>query len=120
MPEVMPVIIFIFLGIAFMLIGSVLIDKRKRIIQNGIEVEGVVFDYETEYSADNNFLKYPVIRFVTKEGLWITKKSDYGFSFSMRKDKKVTVVYNPDNPEEFIYKASFDVSKLSYLFLVIG
>jgi hypothetical protein len=116
MSELMPIIIPIIVGIVFILAGSGLLDKRKRIIQNGIGVEGVIFGYETDSSG----YRCPIIRFVTKEGLWITKKSDYGFSFLRKKNKKVSVVYNPANPEEFIYNTSFDVSKLSYLFLIIG
>ena len=94
-----------------------MINKRKKIIENGVGVEGTIFDYETDYS-DN--MKYPIIRFVTKEGLWITKKSDYGFTFRLKKNKKIIVIYNPENPGDFIYKTSFDVSRLSYLVLYIG
>jgi hypothetical protein len=36
----------LFLGIVFIIIGMTLLAKRKKIIQNGIEVEGTIFDFE--------------------------------------------------------------------------
>ena len=94
-------------------------EKRKRIIQNGIEVDGVVYEYDdVSINGQDN---YPVIRFVTKEGLWITEQTDYALSKSLLKEgQKVKVIYNSENPKEFIYKTSIDLSKIGYLVFVIG
>jgi hypothetical protein len=124
MSEVLPIIIPLVFGVISILVSSKLVDKRKKIIQNGIEVEGIIFDYETSYSTlnsvNNSLIQCPIIRFVTKEGLWITKQSDIGFAFRFKKNKKVTVVYDQNNPEDFIWKTSFDLNKLVYLFLYAG
>ena len=94
-------------------------EKRKRIIDNGIEVEGII--YEFDGISINAQTSYPLIRFVTKEGLWITEQADYGGpGFFLKQGQEVTVIYNADNPKEFIYKTSTDLSKIGYLFLIIG
>ncbi len=119
MSELITLITPLFLGIVFIIVSMTLMSKRNKIIQNGIEVEGVIFDFEASHVSNNNFLKYPIIRFVTEEGLWITKTSDYSFPF-LKKGSKVTVIYNKDKPEDFIFKTSIDISKLAYLFLIPG
>ena len=93
-------------------------EKRKRIIDNGIEVEGII--YEFDGISINDQASYPLIRFVTKEGLWITEKGDWT-STSLKEGVKVTVVYNSNDPKEFIYRTSYDWSDiLTYLFLIAG
>lgn len=109
----------LFLGIVFIIVSMTLMSKRNKIIQNGIEVEGVIFDFEVSDVSNNNFLKYPIIRFVTKEGLWITKTSDYSLPF-LKKGNKVSVLNNKDKPEDFIFKTSIDIGKLVYLLLILG
>ena len=101
-------------------------EKRKKIIENGVEVTGIVFEYSNNASVDfadsgSSRANYPTIRFVTKEGLWITEQADYGGpGFFLKQGQEVTVIYNADNPKEFIYKTSTDLSKIGYLFLIIG
>ena len=93
-------------------------EKRKRIIDNGIEVEGII--YEFDGISINAQTSYPLIRFVTKEGLWITEKGDWT-STSLKEGVKVTVVYNSNDPKEFIYRTSYDWSDiLTYVFLIAG
>ena len=93
-------------------------EKRKRIIDNGIEVEGII--YEFDGISINAQTSYPLIRFVTKEGLWITEKGDWT-STSLKEGVKVTVVYNSNDPKEFIYRISYDWSDiLAYLLLIAG
>ncbi|HKB43295.1 MAG TPA: DUF3592 domain-containing protein [Chitinophagaceae bacterium] len=118
MSELVTLIIPLFSGIVLIILAMTLLAKRNKIIQNGVEVEGVIFDFETS-DTNNNYLKYPIIRFVTKEGSWITKTADYSLPF-LKRGQKVIVIYNKDNHEEFIFKTSIDVSKLAYLFLILG
>lgn len=99
--------------------------KRKRIIQNGIEAEGIVFDFSDESSqisinTNGRSASTPLIRFVTKEGVWITEKGEWS-STVLNQGDKVTVIYSPDNPKEFIFKTSRDWGGiLMYLFLLMG
>ena len=120
MSDPVVIIFFIVLGIGFILVSSKLIEKKKRIIQNGIETEGIIFGFETSISYNNTSTKYPVIRFVTHDGIWITQVSDYGVPFLFKKGQKVKVIYDRENPKDFIFRTSIDISNSSYLFLIIG
>ena len=84
-------------------------------------MEGVVFDLVSSNDGSDS-LDYPVIRFVTtdKTMTWITEKYEMSMPAFTTKGKKVRVIYNADNPKEFIIKTSFDTSKLYYAFPVIG
>jgi len=65
----------------------------------------VVFDTVSGKNIDSN-TNYPVIRFVTTEKEWIIE--EYSISTLpgfLKKGQKITVVYNPDNPREFIEKS---------------
>jgi len=119
MSELINLIVPLLFGASCIIIALTLKNKSNKVIQNGVEVEGIVFDFVATYSSDYSFIKFPVIRFVTTEAVWVTKKSDYSYPF-LKKGKKVTVIYSKEDPEEFIIKTSFDFSKLIYLILVIG
>jgi len=93
-------------------------EKRKKILDNGIEVKGII--YEIDDISINNETNYPLIRFVTKEGLWITEKGNWT-STSLKPGAEVTVVYNSNDPKEFTYRISYDWSDiLGYLLLIAG
>ncbi len=48
----------------------------------------------------------PVIRFVTNKQEWITKTSNMSLP-SAKKGDKVTVIYDPENPQNFVVKTSY-------------
>lgn len=113
-------ILLLVVGCSFLFFASKQLNKRKRLITNGIAVEGIVFAFENSSGFDDR-TRNPIIRFVTKEGLWITEPADVApITFLLKAGQKVKVVYNPDNPKEFNYKTTFDFSKLTYLILVAG
>ena len=117
-----PITIFVLLltGVACLFAFIKVQEKRKKITTNGIEVKGIIFQYDDDVVA-NDREPLPVIRFVTKEGEWITEKAEYVKSRPLLKEgQEVTVIYNSKNPKEFIYKTNFDLSLLYYLFLVGG
>jgi hypothetical protein len=126
MSDPIQVIVFLTLGVAAIFAFFKFQEKKKKIIENGIEVTGIVFEYSenapVKYTDSTNYKdNIPTIRFVTKEGLWITEQADYGGSgFFLKQGQEVTVIYNADNPKEFIYKTSTDLSKIAYLGLIIG
>jgi hypothetical protein len=116
-----------FLIITLLLSGTSLIfgyfkaqEKKKRIVENGVEVKGVVYEYDNISFNDEPI--FPKIRFVTKEGLWVTEYAEYSLSRDLIKEgQEVIVIYNEENPKEFIYKtSSIDLSKLVYLLIIIG
>ena len=112
-------IIYFLLGGAVAIFGFFKFrEKRKRIIENGIEVKGII--YEVDDISVNNQANYPMIRFVTKEGLWITEKGDWT-STTLKAGAEVIVIYNSNDPKEFIYRISYDWPDiLSYLLLIVA
>ncbi len=114
------IIMLLAFGVISLFAYNKFISKRKRIIENGVDVRGIIFQYDNISLSDDD-INYPVIRFVTKDGVWITEKADVGLSANLlREGQKVSVTYNKENPKEFIYKTNFDFSLLVYLFLAGG
>ncbi|MCR8560498.1 DUF3592 domain-containing protein [Mucilaginibacter sp. BJC16-A38] len=88
-------------------------NEYKKILVTGKRVEGVVFDMEntsdmTSISFDNdssgrNGLHYPIIRYVTLEKEWVTKKYSIGSNPSPYNiGDTVNIVYDTNDIEHFI------------------
>ncbi|AYL94999.1 DUF3592 domain-containing protein [Mucilaginibacter celer] len=92
------------IGAAVTIMGAILRDRRLRLLKTGIKVEGTVFSIEYEpYSRGNGGQYYPVIRYVTNTGEWITKKHTLGSNPSaFTEGESVTVFYDPEKPSTFI------------------
>jgi|SRR5579871_3707995 len=122
--DIIQMIGFIVIGI-LLLIGYYLNSNRsKEIFENGIEVEGIVFEFvqdQSFFNDINNNSSYPVIRFLTKEKKWITARPiEELSSIFFKTGEKVTVIYNRDNPEEFILKTKLTPKGVSYILLIVG
>ena len=101
----MQALIIIAFGFSLLYIAFKFRANTKKIAINGIETEGIVFDLIQSDTLEGK-AKFPLIRFVTSEQVWITEK--YNISSivgSFRKGQKVTVVYNASNPKEFFVKS---------------
>ena len=106
-------------------------ERRSKIIKNGVEVTGIVFstaDLDISIQLDGfqntpGRASLPTIRFVTKEGVWITGKvdEDASITYSLKEGRQIKVIYNAEKPEEFIYKTGESITLvLYYLSLIIG
>jgi hypothetical protein len=92
--------------IVFLLAIKLLLDIRK-ISNNGTEVKGVIFDVES-VDANQNSVIFPIVRFVTKENIWITKSCMIGTIPNLyKKGKEVIVVYQINEPNNFFIKDNF-------------
>ena len=88
--------------------------------QIGESAEGVVFDlvHKSE-GVDEGNTTYPIIRFVTRNGEWITEQNSTSSLF-VKKEKKVEVLYNPENPKEFVADLGMPSNLILPSFLLIG
>jgi hypothetical protein len=112
-------ILIIVIGIALLYVAYKFRLNIQKIAKNGIETEAVVFDI---VSRNNIFTQtsYPVIRFVTTKKEWITEEYSIGTTPSfLKKGQKITVVYSPDNPKEFIVKSRI-TSAAPILFIILA
>lgn len=109
-----------------LIIGVVLVlysvhSKRKisKLKRSGLEAEGIIFDLSSGGRESNDTV---VVRFVTKDNVWITKEPSTYFSQSglnlIRKGDKVKVFYNPDNPDDFVIIHSS--SKYFFIAIILG
>jgi hypothetical protein len=104
----MEVIIMFGVGLALLYFAFTFRRTAKKLTKNGRETEGVVFDIIESNNLDNQ-IKYPIIRFVTTEQTWITEQYNISTLLgSFKKGQKVVVIYNPDNPREFIVKSKMN------------
>ena|ERR1700759_4216703 len=97
------------LGLAFSIVGYLKMKEVKKLKKSGIRVDGTVFSIEFEpptYSSSGNSnsgLYYPVIRYVTREKEWVTKKYEVGhYPGKYNEGETVPVLYDPGNINEFI------------------
>ena len=121
MEDIFIPIVSLVVGAMFVYVAMQLKGKRTMLLENGIETEGVINGFETSMGTDSMISSYPVIRFQTKTGKLIEQKASIAPpKFLLKDGQKVTVTYNPDNPAEYIFKTSFDFSKIFYVFLISG
>ncbi len=96
-----------------------LLYKVKRLTEKGIKVEGIIKDLETT-DFDDRGVRYPVVRFSTRDGVTIEGKNNIGVIFgNFKKGQMVEVCYNPKNPNEFII-SSFSSLIFSYVGVILG
>ncbi|ATL49120.1 hypothetical protein COR50_19160 [Chitinophaga caeni] len=111
-----PLICFVLAAVCFAIYRNLLI-KSRRVFASGEQAEGWVSGFLETYT--DRTLKFPVIRFMTKDNHWITATYDVTTAWSFKKGQKLAVVYNKENPEEFEVKEG-SLAWVKYLFLVVG
>jgi len=122
MHPVIPILVSFAMGLFFIIFGYRRLKKARRVIQDGISVEGIVFDFASSSDIVNtsDYDVYPIIRFVTKEGSWITRTYDIAISQDqIKRGQKMRIVYNPKNPEDFVIDSGI-FYWINYVFLVSG
>lgn len=105
-------------GFCFLIIGIHKSKKSSDLKNNGIKVEGVIYSLEQDRRSG---IYYPVVRFRTKENRWITKKLNFGTNPPQYAEgEKVSVLYDPDDPENVDFDSSFNLTVAPALFIIIG
>lgn len=122
MEDILTPIVFLVIGAVFIYVSVQFKDKRKMLLKNGVETEGVINSFDTSSGINSMSTTSPIIRFQTKEKKLIEQKASIAPpKFLLKEGQKVIVIYNPDNPTEYIFKTtSFDFSKMSYVALIFG
>jgi hypothetical protein len=105
------VIVPVFLGLVFTIVGYLKRKEIKKLKQSGIRVDGTVIavEYEppvnpsTGDGSNNMGSYYPVFKFMTTEKKWITKRNEIGhYPSKYQEGDTVPVIYDPDNANEFM------------------
>jgi len=97
------VVLLVLAAICFYLSYSI-VKKHVRLNKKGSRADGVIYDHENK--GDLESAATLVIRFLTSEKEWITKPSLTCPTY-LKKGTKVTVMYNPNNPNDFVVKSIY-------------
>lgn len=87
-----------------------------------MSADGIVYGLSRTNSINTNSnlnSSLPTIRFVTNKGEWITKEYSIGSS-AFKQGQKVQVLYNPENPVEFMLEANATTKLITYFILPIA
>lgn len=109
------------IGALLTILGAIWNDRHKRLLKKGIKVEGVVFSVEVTVSGSSlTKTYYPVIRYLTLQNEWITKRYNIGSKPSLYKEgDKVIVIYDPTDTSVFTLNDT--ISKIApIIFILIG
>ncbi len=100
-------IIIIIVGIVALLIGfNTLPAKKKKLLRDGEEVDGEISEI-VEATSDEVTEYFPVVRFITRKNQIVEKiVADLLISGVVQEGAKVKVLYQPENPEEFVVKSA--------------
>lgn len=92
-------------GTFLVVLGIGKLNERRKLLKNGAKVEGIVFSLEEEWGVgkERSKLYYPVIRFVTIEKEWVTKRYGTGTNpTAYNEGDRVIVIYDKVDNEHFI------------------
>lgn len=102
-------------GAAFMLIAIIFLFQWRKMSNNGIRAEGIVVELQRRKNSRSTF---PVVSFKTIGNISVTKIPDFSsFPARVKVGDKVKVIYNPDDPNDFMVESG---PARSIAFLLIG
>ena len=109
-------------GAFLVVLGVGKLNERRKLLKTGFKVEGVVFSLEEEWGVgrERSKLYYPVIRFVTIEKEWVTKRYEIGTNPSAYNEgDRVTVIYDKADNEHFIID-NITTKLIGPVYIIIG
>lgn len=100
-------IVLIIIAIALLYVSIFTLQRYDRIVKNGQETEGVIFDISSSDNLDTATISYPVVRFLTETQQWVTEKSPVSIiPGSYKKGQKITIIYCIEKPSDFFIKSN--------------
>lgn len=119
-----------YLPIFFIVIGAIAIlyaifhkPPLDRLKQTGEHCEGIIFrlGYSTGDSSTTDKI---TVRFVTKKQEWITEEVNTDgmltWTGQFKEGQTVPIIYNSDNPKDFIIPTAYSPALVKLLFVVVG
>ena len=105
-----------------MVAGAYLWVKGNHLILNGKKVKAFVFANRHEYNPTNSKmgLYFPVVRFLTEDKEWVTKKLDVGYNPPLEEGSRLKIIYDPDDPEYLQIDNSFMLEFLPRILVACG
>ncbi len=107
--------------LVFIGIGIFVISKGNH-LRKACTVEAIakVVEIRTTTSAEDGDSYYPVLEY-NANGQIMREESSIGSSNQKYQiNDNVDILYNPENPKEFLIKGEFDIRILGIIFVVMG
>jgi hypothetical protein len=102
MESIETVMVLFVMGLAALLIGIARSSDKRRLLNKGIRVDGIVFQIIHDGNSTSPTY-YPVVRFVTEDNDQVTEKYKIGGNKYLYKEgDSVRVIYDAQNPGKFL------------------
>ncbi len=122
--------LLILLGATFLVTAFFSKSKHLGLEQTGEVVEGIIFECEeVTFDSGNRSIHSnkpsATVRFVTKTKEWITEPITWdnisvSYTGQFKEGQKVTIIYDPKNPKDFIVKQNVSRSVTKLISGIIG
>lgn len=116
--------VFLIVGTIFTAVGVNRIRQQRRFVATAKTATGTVIEINEEFQRVNRerrLLKYPVVRFSTLDGQEIEFQSSTGTNPSRyRVGDQVTVLYQPDDPQQAEIQSFLSLWCLTIIMLFLG
>ncbi|MFY0607559.1 MAG: DUF3592 domain-containing protein [Cyclobacteriaceae bacterium] len=113
-------LLLVFTSSMVLLSGVKLWQKGNDLAASGKTAEGIIFKNNYKGMGASKGLYFPVVRFLTDDKKWITQELGVGQNPPMDEGKKVTVIYDPENPTIVDIKTTFRQVLLPRMLVVLG
>ena len=114
----------IIVGVLFIGISVFMYFKNSYLVKNcTVEVKATVVDMKQELSTDEDgtdYIYYPIIEYKASENTIRVTMDSGSNTHAYDIDEKITILYNPKKPKEFIVKGDNTLNIFSIVFMVLG
>jgi hypothetical protein len=113
-------VLFIIIGITTLISAYFNKKKANRLKKNGLTTKGEVVGIGLYSDSDNDDFYYPVVKFKTIDGLFIKDKSKTFFRDRLDIGQIVEIVYDNENPNNFVINGNFEEEQSYAITIVVG
>jgi len=113
-------LLLIFISLISLLLGVKFWQTGNSLIENGKKAEAIIFKNNFKGAGYQRGLYFPVVRFLTEKKEWITQELSVGQNPPMEEGKRVTVIYDPEDPTTVDIHSTFRLEILPKILVVLG
>ena len=113
-------LIILLISFAFLIIGTILWQKRNHLLTNGKLADAIIFKNNFQPSRSGGGTYYPVVRFLTDKQEWITQELSIGYSPAKEEGTKLQVIDDPEDPTKVEINSTIQLEILPKLFVGLG
>ena len=117
--------VVVIVGIIFLAVGAFMFFRNDSLVKNcTVEAKAIVVDLKEDFSTDSDsgasYIYYPIIEYQVGEKTVRVVMDNGSSTPKYNINEKITILYNPDKPKQFIVKGDKSSSIFSIVFLALG